>query len=69
MENCSLPQSNGLRLSIQLCSTNQACGIGFFFLSSFFHSGERNLHMHTQSSLGISAATITAWIQVFRSAS
>lgn len=40
----------------------------FFVFLLFSILGERNLHMHTQSSLGISAATITAWSQVFRSA-
>lgn len=44
MENCSVPQSNGLRLSIQLCSTNQA-----FFPFFFFHSErEESTHAHSE---------------------
>lgn len=62
MEHCSVPQSNGLRLSLQLCSTNQV-----FF--PFLILEKRNLHVYTQSSLSISTATITVLIQDFRSAS
>lgn len=56
MENCSVAQSNGLRLSIQLCSTYQVGGVFFPFF--FFHS-ERGTYACTQRSLGISTATIT----------
>lgn len=48
---------------------NYAQQIKLFFLSSFSILGERNLLTHTQSSLGISTATIAALIQAFRSAS
>lgn len=43
MGNCSMPQSNGLRLSIQLRSTNQV------FFSFLFHSGrEEPMHAHSE---------------------